>query len=1005
MSRLVVAVLLLLAATSLEARAQIVPRRQPVQPPVTRRDTVTRRDSLGRRIPGDTTRADSALVKWTPPDTTMQELLNRPGYTITRYEGDQVTFDAKRKALLIVSGGTKKQAAVQRGTQTVVTDTSIVYEESTKNATIHGSEIVLSDPSSGNADVHATGKVTYNLAQRSATITNPSFPIQMGETWYVHAMVGKFVAGAPTADSTRRGSTDRFYARGGTLTSCSDSIPDYHFEYGELKKTAGNTIVGRPAVLYIRDIPVLWLPFFFQDTRNGRRSGLIPPQFGIADIVRNSPNYRRRIEDLGWYFAFNDYMDARVSMDWLSNSGISNSNNLPGYVQYRGEFNYNWLDWFFAGHLATDYMRLRDGSSNFKVTWLHQQEFTKDSRLSTEINYVTNTQIQRQATTNTYTALGTIHSQVTYSRKLGPAQLQFGGTRTQYPGRPQVEQTLPTLTITTGTLNLAPWLAWTPNFSYSLNQTLHIDQPSLLGTQFVTTPTGGIRLDTLNANTQNTSITFDTPFKIFGFDFRNGFSLSDRQDNFPQLIPVNDVVSGEPTENRIFTRTFLTTLDWSPNFTMPSLGGHNRFNITPSFSFANVVGGPFWVRSQFTDGKFVHQSKRFSFGLSANPAIYGLLPGFGPFSRLRHTIQPSLGYTFAPAATVDTNYLKATNQTVRGTGLLSGLRQQSISFGLTQNFEAKVRPRGDSTDDNGEKIKLLSLDFQPISYNIEQARVLHKAIRGFTTDSWGYTARSDLLPGFDLNVNYSLFKGSPQSDTAVFSPFRTGISATLRLSDRENPFAVLTRLFGRAVPAQTPSTEPTTLERTDERLQQQISAQPVAGSGTASHGYLAPPTQGWSASLTFSSSRTRPLSGPNVVQFDPEARCAAFRATPLAFEQCVLQARTNPTGIGAPIQSPFAGGQIIQSPPVTSIGAATSFRLTEKWAATWNTNYDVERHQFASQQVSLQRDLHDWRAVFGFSQSPNGAFAFTFFIALKAEPDLKFDYNKATYRNGQVINP
>ena len=50
--------------------------------------------------------------------------------------------------------------------------------------------------------------------------------------------------------------------------------------------------------------------------------------------------------------------------------------------------------------------------------------------------------------------------------------------------------------------------------------------------------------------------------------------------------------------------------------------------------------------------------------------------------------------------------------------------------------------------------------------------------------------------------------------------------------------------------------------------------------------------------------------------------------------------------------------------------------------------------------VTLQRDLHDWRAVFAFTQSPNGNFAFNFFIALKAEPDLKFDYNKATVRSG-----
>ena len=37
-----------------------------------------------------------------------------------------------------------------------------------------------------------------------------------------------------------------------------------------------------------------------------------------------------------------------------------------------------------------------------------------------------------------------------------------------------------------------------------------------------------------------------------------------------------------------------------------------------------------------------------------------------------------------------------------------------------------------------------------------------------------------------------------------------------------------------------------------------------------------------------------------------------------------------------------------------------------------------------------------------FTQSPNGNFGFTFFIALKAEPDLKFNYNRQTFpRLGQ----
>ena len=73
-------------------------------------------------------------------------------------------------------------------------------------------------------------------------------------------------------------------------------------------------------------------------------------------------------------------------------------------------------------------------------------------------------------------------------------------------------------------------------------------------------------------------------------------------------------------------------------------------------------------------------------------------------------------------------------------------------------------------------------------------------------------------------------------------------------------------------------------------------------------------------------------------------------------------------------------------------------RLTPSWAGTWTTNYDFEAHKFGSHTVALQRDLHDWKAIFGFTQAPNGNFAFNFFIALNAEPDLKFNYDRATYR-------
>jgi hypothetical protein len=59
--------------------------------------------------------------------------------------------------------------------------------------------------------------------------------------------------------------------------------------------------------------------------------------------------------------------------------------------------------------------------------------------------------------------------------------------------------------------------------------------------------------------------------------------------------------------------------------------------------------------------------------------------------------------------------------------------------------------------------------------------------------------------------------------------------------------------------------------------------------------------------------------------------------------------------------------------------------------------YDAQKKQFATQIISLQRELKDWRANFGFSQAANGNFAFTFVVALKPAPDLKLDYYRPGY--------
>ena len=944
-----------------------------------------------RPQPRDTAQGDT--VRFSPPDSVMEALLQKPGYTVTRYEGGVVTFDATVKAFAIAAAAANR-AIVERQGQRVVTDSggSIIYNDESQSVTVtgHPTQRFQIIPGAGQPPITGTGTATYNLQARSGRLTNATItaPDEQGQTWYIRSEIS-----VPVLGDSARGIAPRFYGLGGSLTSCEDSIPDYHFRMREVKRTE-RTLVARPAVLYIRDIPVMWLPFVFQDIRPGRRSGILPPRFGASDIVRNNPNYRRHIENLGYYWAFSDYVDMTAWMNWRSSAGRDSLDR--GWWEASAEWKYNWLSRFLSGRLATSYMAEGTGDSRYSVSWDHSQRLGRHRTFTTGINYTSSTQLQRRNTFNPYQAMATIASQAALSDKIGPFSLQLGANQTQYPGREQIERTLPTFSITSTPLSPGEWLVWTPAFRYSERASLRIDQPGTFSNRYVADGTGQlIRVDTLRRDRFQREMTFDSPLRIFGVNFSNNLSIRDLFNDFPEEKVVYPGARESEKQLRVFENTYRTDIDWNPMFSLPQLG-QNRFKLTPSVSLQNVDPGPFWVRTELSGGKFVHQSKRLTYGVSAAPTLYGLWPGFGPFTRFRHAINPTISYSFAPKQEVSDEYLEALGQ--KREGYLGALRQSAISFGLSQNIEAKVRMPGDSTEDGqgGQKLKILSTQFTPIGYDFERARAVGRSLAGLTTENMGATVSSDLLPGFDFSMNYSLFQGSTLSDTAVFSPFLTNISSSIRFSQQENPFTVISRLFGRAVPDRSPSpqTDPSQTTQT-QALARQFASQPVAGQASRGSQFLVPPTQGWDASFMFSTSRSRPPKGDRVIEYDPDVLCEQFRlVNPFAYENC----KATPSLVN-PFEPTTAGAPAVRMPTQTSLSSQLQFQLTQKWSASWNTSYDFEQRQFASQIASLQRDLHDWRAIFAFTRSPNGNFAFNFFIALKPQPDLKFDYSRATVRS------
>ncbi len=944
------------------------------------RDTVLR----GRDTTAKGRGADS--LQFLPPDSMMQSLLDRKGYTATRYQADTVAFTAAERRINLRG----QPAAVMRGGTALAGDT-IDYSDAGQLVDVRSRTILVRDPDQG-SDVTASGVLRYRLDERRVTATDMRTAAAATSVWFIRSERGGFVS--DTVGGT-------FYGKTAVLTTDPDTVPHYRFLVGEVKQISSNVMVARPAVLYIGEVPVMWIPFLYQDLRKGRRSGLLTPRFGAGELLRNSSSYRRTIENFGYYFALSDYFDAQVSLDWRS--GARPSEPDPGWMGVNGELRYAWRDRFLDGRIGASRLAQFRGQQNLALTWMHRQEFSSRSSFDANVNYVTSTSLQRQTALNPAVAVANITSQANYQTQFGPLRASLGGTFRQAPGRDEQQQDFPSLNITSQPIELAPWLTWTPSLNTSTARTIKSDAPTEFTWRYQ--PRNGVLDSTqIERNLRTTTLGFNSPIKIGNFNINTGIRMADRENAFPEARIVIDPSDTTQRRNVIYARTYLTAVDWDFSMNLPQFL-QGSWNLTPNVTLSNVDPAGYWIRSERTGAAFVNQSKRLQYGASVSPTVFALLPGLGAFSRIRHSVTPTIAYTFSPEASVSDAFLGAIGRT--RAGYLGALAQNRVSLTLVQNIEAKLRPRrsteaesdGPAAADD-RKIRLLSLQFSAIEYDFERAKATGGS--GFATERFGTTVRSDLLPGFDFGIDYSLFQGSVLSDTAVFSPYPESIRASLALSRQANMLSPFAKILGW-VTGERPSAEAeadTAPMRSPAMATGRTTGQTSQVAGRSRPAMMEVPSgQGWQANLTYSSTRQRPQSGSNVFNVDPRAECEPLRAqSPLQYEICLRQ-RT-PTQ-GSPLDFlTTGGGPVFQMPAQASVQGNLSFNLTRLWAAQWQTSFDIQRGEFASQIVSLQRDLKDWRAMFGFSQAANGNFSFNFLITLKPAPDIKLNYDRQTFRAG-----
>ncbi len=872
------------------------------------------------------------------PDSVMQALLSRKGFAITRYLGDSALMMADSQRI-VLSG----EAATLRDGGTMEA-ARIVYDDGRCELVASG------EPKLFEEDRIAIGRVIRFDTCAERGVFEEAFTTfdELGSNW--------FVRGKLAVDSSAR----RLYAAHGEFTSCDLPLAHYHFQAGEVKWMSESFMVARPATLFIRDVPVVWIPFLFQDTKPGRRSGILIPQFGFNDIVRPTRGYNRQITNIGYYWAPNDYVDVTARLDWFSSR----------YIQYGGEFRYDWRDRFVTGGIGVNRQVELGGGNSMQLRWNHNQRFSAATTLVMNLNYASDSRIIAGNAVDPLLTTQQISSALNFTRRFSWGNLTIGGTRNQNVTDGSGQMTLPSLSLSPNPVAITDNISWAPAFSVTNATTFK----QRLAPEQVFTP-GGIDTLELLGSSRNTTMGFDTPITVGRTTLTNRFTIQDRleQGRRSRTVRIPDLSTPDPADSISVTSVtggdFASAIDWNTGVNLPSvLSG--SWKVQPSIGIRNVTSGGFMIRNAASRGRWVQQSKRLELAASAAPSFFGFLQrGIGPYDRFRHTVAPSIRAEWSPEASVPEEYASAI-----GLGTAIAPPRMAVSVGLQQDFQAKPRiaPNDTTTDPQTVvPVTLLSISTSAVGYDFEQAKLDERS--GWVTATITNSFRSDLISGLNVSLTHDLWEGQVGSDTARFSPFLSNAQANFTLTSRT--FRSLAGLLGlgggnrgrqdMTPPAEAADSLPAQYTvPSDRRFRPGSFATPDPMMGMAGRG-------DFTASIAYSYSRQR-VAGMNALP---------------------------PVGLPGDIDDPL--GSIIDPLPTfsgnrSSLSLNTSFSPTPFWNVSWNTQFNITDGQFESHRLELSRDLHDWRAAFNFARNANGNFALYFNIYLLSLPDIKFDYNQTT---------
>jgi len=455
----------------------------------------------------------------------------------------------------------------------------------------------------------------------------------------------EFEAAYYYGDDLRKYNDREFFVEDGVYTTCDHDPPHYSFRGKTMKMIRGDKVISRPVVLYLDEMPVFAIPYYIFPIKPGRHSGFLSMRIG------NFERGQRFVDNVGYYWAASQYWDLEAAVNIRESTGL----------QFHGAVNYA-LRYILGGSVSGTYTResqwqrrtvdgqylwVREKRTRWSLVGSHRHTVSPSLSISGSASFVSDAGYYTDYSYDLDERLDrTLRSQININKRWKSASLTAYLENTDNLDTSEKTRQLPGASFSLFRRTLVP----TPEDDDDKKwyHSIYYSYSNRLSHYISKRTTGEKRFATLNH-----TASISAPQKFLGY------------------ITLSPQISAQET--------------W-----------YYVFDTDDSREAGVMLDTP-------------ARRGTFSTGISASTVLYGFLyPRLFGLDALRHTMTPSVSYSYTPAVTKHDELRSYT-----GVGGGSSRKSQTLRFNLRHSLDAKI-----IKGDKEHKSSLLT-GSMTANYNIE----------------------------------------------------------------------------------------------------------------------------------------------------------------------------------------------------------------------------------------------------------------------------------------------